>query len=324
MSKRALIYMCVLAAIFKTAVYAGPDEVSERISLAAFGADGEGLPSVAREQLNSDFFTRDITAALADGRNHTAMFTVPSGLEFPEVQLGAEERVFADSLKVEAMDLELHLRTSAQQASDVVVSAVDEKSRETRNFLVRVKPSAPLVVDAASLSRYDRIFFVGLHPFSVAIDVRINGGEARREVLEVLSPRRSADDSAGGVQTKSKTDYCVDKKNRPLQICNTAGCFTGWARRVHWYDNPTSGRTWYKVIVDYPAAGMPFHCHVSSLGSSSQPQCKATKYHTSTNWGKCTGLNNVHKWVGLDDTLFHGTQSTATCISGCTGTWTVN
>lgn len=255
-------------------------------NLSAFGPDGGAVPAFVHELLPLEAFERPVTDALAAGHHYSA---------WVDVRGGASEA--------------LRLVNASDSQALVVISVIADDGSSRGNYLVHQQPGAidglRLDVEAASL------VVLSLHPF----DLSLLGKDNDRPV-DVATPTRAMTEGAVRLEARN-IDYCTGR-GRTVSICNAANeCVSAYAWKR---PAPTQGKFDDAWGLNVQVGGASFHCMDVSDPSDPGPACYQYSYRTV----RCDGSPFGHTWSGMDDTLFRGVTSVASCAYGCSGFWTVN
>jgi hypothetical protein len=277
--------------------------------IAHFGADGAAVPAAARELLPEGFFTLSLLRGIADPGNYSAV-----------LDLG--ELLAADG-EAAGGQVILTLNNGARRDNDLVLVAPATGKLPDRNFLVRLAGEGERRLDISSLVGVPSLYVLSLQEFNARVEIRSGAGKARTAELTTAMP------ASGGLAEAKSGGGCNDQNyctncSQTIQISGSGGTVNARAVRAFWY-TASSGHDYYKVNVQYPVAGPYFHCHYSTFASGTE--CKASDYTTfrPSTPGVCSvgTATAVHSWDNLDATLFQGVPSSASCLSGCSDTFTI-
>ncbi len=279
--------------------------------LSAFGQHGERVPDAVRQLFPDELFTASMADSLASGQAYVATLKLDDLAQTASASPKGDA-AFALEQGLPITRLILIIENLGSNWGDVVISGVGRSG--TRNFVLRLEAAGSLVVDAtAEANQVERLYLVSAEPFSLRTELERAGQTAELSTSRVAPPSvELASDTA-----LQKGPFYCQSLVKNIQICNSSGgCVVAQAVRSFWYSSPN--KDWYKVNIHYPIGGPVFHVHYGSFGAPIIP-CKASQYQTFR-----PSVNFAHRWNGLDDTLFHGTPSTSSCISGCSGFWNVS
>lgn len=278
--------------------------------IADFGASGAGVPAFVRDLLPDGFFGKSLTKDIAGGDNHVAALDLsPSSPD-----LVGMRRAFS-------MDgLTLVVENTNDDVSTVVISAEYGGGARVVNHVIRLEAGGRQEVDLSALAAGPSLHLVSMLPFSAAVsfDSNQDGGLTTLDVGPLL--RRAIGPTHGeGEAPAVKWGTPCGPLQKDIKICaaGTTNCVMARANRDYYPHHIRPQQFRAVAFVSYPI-GTAFHCPINDTPFS-MTACSAGSYKTK----RCDGTPYRHIWNGLDNTFNTCTASTATCTSGCVGSFDV-
>ncbi|MCG8456457.1 MAG: hypothetical protein MI919_09255 [Holophagales bacterium] len=300
-----------LSALALAAPAPGAAASGEVLDLARFGKAGDLMPAVAEGLVDRSFYTQDMTAAAASREYYTAVYSVPSGFERPQRPAKRAGELYAgvERVPAESPALGLALGNPGDEIVDVTVSF--RSAEGVHNHLVRIAAGDSVGIRLTESADPETVVLLAFSPFEASIELAA-GGLDRSEALDVMPPAFDRVAASPGRGEKA-IDYCRSIGSW-LRVTDSAGGYViAYGNRFQ-----LPGGIGYYHEIEYPA-GTLFHRASGAYRSGSDPACKWHTHLTTR-----TDFSKQHRWIGMDDLVLACVgPATATCTSGCTGTFTV-
>ncbi len=279
--------------------------------IAHYGESGAGVGAFVRDLLPEGFFSKSITKDIAGGENYVAALDLsPSS---PDL-VGAS-RSFSLQGTI------LFLENTNDDVSDVVISVEYDNGKRVLNYLVHLEAGQRQGVDLSALDPGPSLHAVSMLPFAAALS--FDDAKPREEpaVLDVgpLIRRAGGLDRTAAATPVTKWGSTCGPLQKDIKICTagTTNCVMARANRDYYPHHIRPEQYRAVAFISYPI-GTAFHCPIND-SVFSMSTCSAGSYKTK----RCDGSLPRHIWNGLDDTFNSCAPSTASCTSGCTGSFDI-
>lgn len=280
--------------------------------IAHFGESGDGVPSYVRSLLPEGFFSKSITKDIAGGDNYVAALDLSR----------SNPDLFGSAHPFSLAQTVLFVENVNKGVADVVISVEYGNGKRVANHVIHLAAGERQAIDLSGLEPGPSVHLVSMLPFSARVSFEGGGAHAKassQDIGPLIRRATGINNVAPGAPDFAKWGSTCGPLQKDIKICNagTSDCVMARANRDYYPHHIRPEQFRAVAFISYPI-GTAFHCpindHVFSMTA-----CSAGSYKTK----RCDGTPYRHIWNGLDNTFNSCAASTASCTSGCVGSWDV-